>query len=258
MSRAAFAAMISFLRLCVPRAFAALFALGSALPLAAADAPESKTPANKTPAGLHASPSLKIASGGAASLDAQGFLSRWLVLEPIPGDGRVTDSAIRAAAAKDYFPGQLTVLPHEGDKVAIGGADYAWHAVDSSRHNLNLYHLAYYLGKPTSNVVFWGVTVVESPAEMTGVRLAVGSNAGSVWWLNGQEVVGIYGDRQTQIDDGVSKKLTLRKGANIVRFLVVNNGGMVDCCARFLDAGDRPITALSIVLPASPSSHLPR
>ena len=248
--------MISFLRLCVPRAFAALFALGSALPLGADDAPG---PAKTKPAGLDASPSLKIASRGTAPLGAQGFLSRWLVLEPIPGDGRVTDSAIRAAAAKDYFPDQLTVLPHEGDKMVVGGADYTWHAVDSSRHNLNLYHLAYYLGKPTSNVVFWGVTVVESPAEMTGVRLAVGSNAGSVWWLNGQEVVGIYGDRQTQIDDGVSKKLTLRKGANIVRFLVVNNGGMVDCCARFLDAGDRPITALSIVLPDSPSSsHLPR
>jgi hypothetical protein len=256
-SRAAFAAMISF-RLLAVVGLATAITAGLARSAVAADAPASQMPANKTPAGLDASPSLKIASGGAAPLGAQGFLSRWLVLEPIPGDGRVTDSAVRAAAAKDYFPGQFTVLPHEGDQVAVGGADYTWHAVDSSRHNLNLYHLAYYLGRPTSNVVFWGVTVVESPAEMAGVRLAVGSNAGSVWWLNGQEVVGLYGDRQTQIDDGVSKKLTLRKGANVVRFLVVNNGGMVDCCARFLDAGDRPITALSIVLPASPSSPSPR
>lgn len=209
-------------------------------------------PANKPPPpGIDASPSLKIAKTPTAKLNADGFLSRWLVLEPIPGDGRVTDSAVRAAAAKEYFPGQLSIMPRAGDKMTIGDASYTWHAIDSSRHNINLYHFAYYLGKETSNVVFWGVTVVDSPEEMTNVRLAVGSNAGSVWWINDKEVVGIYGDRQTQIDDGVSKKLTLKKGANIVRFLIVNNRGMVDCCARFLDADDNPIARLTLVSPDS-------
>jgi len=27
------------------------------------------------------------------------------------------------------------------------------------------------------------------------VRLAIGSNAASVWWISGKEVIGIYGDR---------------------------------------------------------------
>ena len=53
------------------------------------------------------------------------------------------------------------------------------------------------LNKNTSNVLFWAVTVVNSPREMRDVRLAIGSNAASVWWVNGQEVIGIYGDRQT-------------------------------------------------------------
>ena len=83
------------------------------------------------------------------------------------------------------------------------------------------------------------------------MRLAVGSNAGSVWWVNGQEAVGLYGDRQTSIDDGVSRKLTLKKGPNIVRFIVVQNGGMVDCCARFLDATGQPLTRLTQTLLAS-------
>jgi hypothetical protein len=43
-----------------------------------------------------------------------------------------------------------------------------------------------------------------------------------VWWVNGKEVIGIYGDRQTVIDDCVSKRLTLNKGANIVRAAVIN------------------------------------
>ncbi len=198
--------------------------------------------------GLDASPSLKTPKTATAKAGRDGFLSRWLLLEPIPGEGRVIDSAVQAAAKKEYFPDQYSVIPRAGDKVTVNGADYAWHAVDTNRHNVNLYHFAYYLGKPTSNVVFWGVTVVVSPEEISGVRLAVGSNSGSVWWVNGQEVVGIYGDRQTVIDDGVSKKLTLKKGANIVRFIVVNNGGMVDCCARFLDANDQPLTRLTFTL----------
>jgi hypothetical protein len=200
--------------------------------------------------GIAASPSLKTPTTASAPLGPGGFLSRWLVLEPIPGDGRVIDSAVQAAAKQEYFPGQLSLLPRAGDKVTVNGADHAWHAIDSSRHNVNLYHFAYFLGKPTSNVVFWGVTVVESPEEIPGVRLAVGSNAGSVWWVNGQEVVGLYGDRQTSIDDGVSRKLTLKKGTNIVRFIVVQNAGMVDCCARFLDANDQPLTRLTQTLTA--------
>jgi hypothetical protein len=47
---------------------------------------------------------------------------------------------------------------------------------------------------------------------MPGVRLAIGSNAASVWWVNGQEVIGIYGIGRPVIDDGVSKRLTLKKG----------------------------------------------
>ena len=68
--------------------------------------------------------------------------------------------------------------PGEGDDLA-GDAALAWHMVDTARYNVNLYHFAYGLKKPTSNVLFWIVTVVESPREMTGVRLATGSNAAS-------------------------------------------------------------------------------
>jgi hypothetical protein len=177
-----------------------------------------------------------------------GFLPRWLLLEPIGAEG-LTDSAVRATVAKVYFPGQLTVVPHDGDTVPVGDAPLAWHAVDTRLYNVNLFHFARAQGKPTSNVLFWAVTVVHSPAEVSGVRLAIGSNAASVWWLNGQEVVGIYGDRQTVIDDGVSKRLTLKKGPNVVRAAIVNGGGATDFCARFLDAEDRPLTALTIRLP---------
>ena len=179
--------------------------------------------------------------------DDEGFIRRWLVLEPISVNG-LTQSIVQAMVKKEYFPKQFTVIPHDGDKVNVEEADLSWHAVDTLLYNVNLYHFAYALGKPTSNVLFWAVTVVDCHKELKDVRLAIGSNAASVWWVNGKEVIGIYGDRQTVIDDGVSKRLTLKKGINIVRCAVVNGGGATDFCARFLNKDDAPLMDFTVNL----------
>jgi hypothetical protein len=178
---------------------------------------------------------------------AEGFIQRWMILEPIPSRG-LTQSIVQEEAKKEYFPNQMTVLPHDGDKVTVDGKELVWHAEDTKNYNVNLYHFAHALEKPTSNVLFWAVTVIDSPRQIDDVRLAIGSNAASVWWLNGQEVIGIYGDRQTVIDDGVSRRLTLKKGPNVIRVVVVNGGGAADFCARFLDANDKPLKGYSISL----------
>jgi hypothetical protein len=81
---------------------------------------------------------------------------------------------------------------------------------------------------------------------MPNVRLAIGSNASSVWWVNGQEVAGIYGDIQTVVDDGVSKRLTLKKGPNIIRCAVVNGSGAADFCARLLDNDGKPLKGYTV------------
>jgi len=178
---------------------------------------------------------------------ADGFIQRWLVLEPISATG-VTDNAVQALVKKDLFPNQFTVVPKDGDKVSVGGNELAWHAVDTLNYNVNLFHFARERSKQTSNVLFWAVAVINSPREMHDVRLAIGSNAASVWWVNGKEVIGIYGDRQTVIDDGVSKRLTLKQGPNVVRAAIVNGGGATDFCARFLDAEDKPLKEITVSL----------
>jgi hypothetical protein len=76
---------------------------------------------------------------------------------------------------------------------------------------------------------------------MPEVRLAIGSNAASVWWVNGAEMIGLYHDRQTVIDDSVSMRLTLKQGANVIRAATINGGAATDFCARFLDAEGRPV-----------------
>jgi len=185
--------------------------------------------------------------GAAKPPSAEGFIQRWIILEPIPAS-QLTQNAVQAEVKKEYFPEQFTVIPHDGDKVKTRDLELTWHAEDTKSYNVDLYQYARSLGKETSNVLFWAVTIVECQQEMHDVRLAIGSNAASVWWVNGQEVIGIYGDRQTVIDDGVSKRLTLKKGPNVIRAAVVNGGGATDFCARFLGAGDKPLKNLTVRL----------
>ena len=202
--------------------------------------------AAENPAHLPAA-SLALPDSTEKAPGADGFIQRWLILEPIRANG-LTDSAVQAAVKAEYFPDQFTIVPRDGDTVTVGGANLTWHAFDTKEYNFNLYHFAQALGKPTSFVLFWAVTIVHCPEEMPGVRLAIGSNAASVWWVNGQEVMGIYGDRQTVIDDGVSKRLTLKKGQNVVRCAVINGGGATDFCARFLDPEEKPLRNFTIQL----------
>ena len=179
--------------------------------------------------------------------NAEGFIQRWLILEPVTVEGQ-TQNIVRDAVAKYALAAKDASTSQSGAKVSLGGKDLSWHAVDTKNYNVNLFHFSRSLGRPTSNVLFWAETVVNAPKEMKDVRLAIGSNAASVWWLNGEEVVGIYGDRQTVIDDGVSKRLTLKKGPNVLRAAVVNGSGATDFCARFLDAEDKPVKGYTISL----------
>ncbi len=198
-------------------------------------------------AGTGSAPTLRRSTSVETAPSVDGFIQSWLILEPIPAVG-LNQGAVQALVKKEHFPGQLTVLPKDGDKVTAAEVELIWHAVDTTEYNVNLFHFARAVGKPTSNVLLWGVTVVHCPEEIRDVRLAIGSNAASVWWVNGREVIGIYGDRQTVIDDGVSRRLTLRKGANILRCAIVNGGGATDFCARFLDANDQPLKGFSVRL----------
>ena len=92
---------------------------------------------------------------------------------------------------------------------------------------------------------------------MPGVRLAIGSNAASRWWLNGEPVIALNDDRQSVIDDGVSRRLTLRKGRNVIRAAIINGGGATDFCARFLDENDKPIHGLNYLAIENPGHEKP-
>lgn len=192
------------------------------------------------------------AGKGPKAPDADGFLQRWLLLEPINKPNRsntvFTDTYVRATLTADYFPNQFTVVPHAGDKVTVGNQELAWHALDATNFDVKLFNFAYGLDKQTYGVIFWAVTVVNSPREIKNVRLAVGSNSASMWWLNGEDVADLFNDRRMVMDDVVSKPLTLNKGRNVLRGAVINGPGLSDFCVRFVDDDGKPIRDITTSL----------
>ncbi|WP_100615217.1 acetylxylan esterase [Confluentibacter citreus] len=182
--------------------------------------------------------------------DADGFIQRWLLLEPINKPNRsntvFTDSYLRKTFDTLYFPKQFTIIPKHGDKVKVGDQELKWHALESTNFNVKLFRFAFGLDKQIYGVLFWAVTVVNSPEEMKNVRMAVGSNSASMWWVNGKEAALLSGDRRMVMDDVVSTRLTLNKGKNIIRGAVINGPGMSDFCVRFLDEKGEPIKGITI------------
>jgi len=198
-----------------------------------------------TPVGKAAAPSKP---------DANGFIRRWMLLEPIKQDIRsntvFTDTWLRDVFSKTYFKNQMTMMPKEGQKVKVDPQTLAWHYLDSENYNVKLFRFAEKYGDQTYGSLFWGVTVIDCPEGMENVRLAAGSNGASMWWLNGEEVLLLSGDRRMVEDDGMSARLTLKPGRNILRCSVVNGPGLSDFCVRFLDEKGNPVTdKLSIIAP---------
>jgi hypothetical protein len=211
-----------------------------------------------------------------AKPDDEGFIRRWMLLEPIdkPNSGNTvfTDTYLREHFNREYFKGQQTILPKDGQKVtAVFKQEQApagfgrgmqqqvegpqvktvkqtltWHALDSENMNVKLFRFAEKWGTKVYGVLFWTVTVIDCPEKIKDVRLAVGSNSASMWWINGEETLLLSGDRRMVKDDAVSQRLTLKKGRNILRGAIINGPGMSDFCVRFIDEKGNPVTNYSI------------
>ena len=185
-----------------------------------------------------------------AKPDDAGFIRRWLLLEPIKYEIRsnviFTNTWLEENFAKTYFKDQMTILPKDGQKVKAGKQTLAWHAIDSENYNVKLFRFAEKWGQQTYGSLFWAVTYIDCPEEISNVRLAAGSNGASKWWLNGEEVLLLEGDRRMVEDDGMSPRITLKKGRNILRCAVINGPGLSDLCARFIDEEGKSVKNYTI------------
>jgi len=214
-----------------------------------------------------------------ATPDANGFIRRWLLLEPIAKPNRsntvFTDSYVREELGKVYYKGQYDnapkTFPKDGQKVKVEvdvtpqGAGFVmpgqepqkveqkfekktllWHALDSKRANVKLFRFAAGLKTDVYGVIFHCVTIIDCPEDIENVRLATGTNSASMFWLNGEEAVIMSGDRRMVQDDVMSKRLTLKQGRNYLWAAIINGPGMSDMCVRFIDEKGQPVTNFTV------------
>ncbi len=207
--------------------------------------------------------------------DELGFIRRWLLLEPIskPNRGNTVfvDSYVRTNLDTGWNKGEFT-LPKDGDKETMT-VEYqkpvdmsagrpmwgvepetemkkvmlTWHALDSKLFNVKLYRYAVGTETGRYGMICRAVTVIDVPEDLENVRLAVGSNSASMWWIDGEEALILSGDRRMVMDDGVSKRITLKKGRHILTGAVINGPGMSDFCVRFVDEQGNPVMNYNIL-----------
>ena len=170
--------------------------------------------------------------------DQEGFIRRWRLLEPIAVDVR-SNVVFTYSWLRHKFGEELA-------KFNTNSKKGKWYVMDSETYNMKLFRFAEKYGKQTYGSFYWCETVIDSPEEMRNVRLACGSNGASLWWLNGEEVLMLEGDRRMVEDDGMSPRLTLKKGRNTLRVAVINGPGLSDMCARFIDEKGKPITDYNV------------
>ena len=155
------------------------------------------------------------------------------MMEPTAVDVRsnivFTDSWLRKR-----FADELANLPKQQKKAK-------WYNLDSETYNMKLFRFAEKYGKQTYGSFYWLETVVTCAEELQDIRLACGSNGASMWWLDGEEVLLLEGDRRMVEDDGVSRRLTLKPGSHVLRGAVINGPGLADMCVRFIDEKGNPV-----------------
>ncbi|MBQ9878323.1 MAG: acetylxylan esterase [Bacteroidales bacterium] len=216
-----------------------------------------------------------LATEGSVSPDSEGFIRRWMLLDPISKPNSTnqvfTKKYTRDAIMTEYFPGQLTVMPKDGDRVKVTmeyqppvdvstsystydpskapkmvNANLYWHALDSDHFFVKLFRFAAGLDKDRYGAIFWSVTVINCDEDIENVRLSIGANCGGLWWLNGEELLLLSGDRHMGVDSYVSKRITLKKGRNVLRGATINGIGMSEFCARFIDDDGKPVTNFTV------------
>lgn len=184
--------------------------------------------------------------------DSEGFIQNWVILDPIAIKTTEHEEAVeKPVFVKEYFKDQMKAEPKAGDKVTVEGKELVWRAASTTSFDLDLVQFAADHNKASDAVLFLGVAYVVAPEEVKDVKLSIGSDDSSMWWVNDKQVIAVYAGRGVGQDDDSSKPLTLKKGLNVVRFAVINGDGPGGFCARFVDSKERPVKDLTIL--AAPS-----
>jgi hypothetical protein len=183
-----------------------------------------------------------VSAADTKKVDDEGFIRNWLVLGPIDLGADVGDHAEETQKPildKEYFAGQLKATPSDGEKVKIGNSEVAWKAFQADD--------SIFTFTEQDNSLNLVVAYIICEADIADVNLKIGSDDSSLWRLNNEEIIRVYSGRGTEQDQDTSKKVTLKKGCNVLYGAVINGGGPTGACARFTK-DDNPVKNIAISL----------
>ncbi|HBC85878.1 MAG TPA: hypothetical protein DCZ94_02880 [Lentisphaeria bacterium] len=183
----------------------------------------------------------KEEAGKKLPIDDGGYIRSWLALPAIPLNTNIshTEEMLKPFLQKDFFPNQKTATPKENDKVAVDGREMAWKA----------YHTddpCWKFNSPVDNSLYYVVAYVIAEQDIPNVILSIGSDDGSMWTVNGVEAIRVYAGRAVEKDTDRSQPLTLKKGTNVIRALIINGGGDAGVCARLVDKDGNPVKNIKV------------
>jgi hypothetical protein len=198
---------------------------------------------------LCASAGIVAEQPGGYSPDNEGFICNWLLLDPIEVGEKA--AAHEEDSQKEFFDKELVAdqnkaMPKPGDKVKVGSNEMAWKS--NGDFALNLKKIAEDAGKPFEKAITLGVCYVWADTDISDVKLKIGSDDSSCWWLNGKEAIRVYAGRPMEKDQDTKDGLALKKGCNVLIFKAINGEGEYGVCARFTDKDDKPLANLKVAL----------
>lgn len=168
-----------------------------------------------------------------------GGLKRWLVLLPIPYEGKSGADALGA----EQVPHESQLRPRPGDSVKVGRSNLVWREIQSEDYLFDFNQVA---GRPSEYCVAYAVCYLQCPTARTNLVLKVGSDDHAKIILNGREIyqftnaLGLEPDRET------IPGIELNAGSNVLIFKVVNEGGDWGGSIRITDAAGNAVEGLRL------------
>jgi len=179
-------------------------------------------------------------------LEDPGALKVWLVLSPLG----FTNQSGAAALAEEQIPKEAQLHPRVGESIAGG---MKWRPVQLYDNLIDFDDLN---SSHANHSVAYAVCYVRSAADQSGLSLLIGSQDGSIVYLNGREVYRGGEPRSYVRDQDVVTGLQLKAGLNVVVFKVVieaggGGGGDWGGSIRFTDAAGRPVKGIRATITPS-------
>ncbi len=175
----------------------------------------------------------------AARVRDPGAIKQWLVLAPIPFEGKNGAVALR----QQQIPHEAELQPRAGDRVRVGEIELEWSVARLDDYLLDFMQIS---GAEFS--VAYAVCYLKSDAPRTGLLMKAGSDDQAKIYLNGTEIYSSEAPRPWVADQDVVEGVELKAGINVLVFKVVNEVEDWQGSVRLTDAAGHPLKGISVTL----------